>query len=98
MMAKCDNCSQKCHQSEMAHQIALGRMYATKELVRLIKKIDAGELVEVIRCKDCKHCCICNTRKNGELSKLYYCLYSRHIIKDFDFCSKGERSGENAAD
>ena len=54
-MANCTNCSEKCPQAEMAHQIALGRMYATKELVELIKKIEKGELVEVVRYKDCEH-------------------------------------------
>lgn len=105
MMANCDNCSQKCHQAEMAHQIALGRMYATKELVRLIKKIDAGELVEVVQCKDCKH-------SNAECHKdgLRYCMRGikaddynetgyiypiEEVVRDVDFCSYGERRSDN---
>ena len=51
-------------------------------------KLDA---VEVVRCKDCKHCCTVDTRKKGELSKLYYCRYNRHLMKDCDFCREGKR-------
>ena len=52
-MPDCKNCNERCPQAEMEHEIALGRMYATNELVRLVKKIESGQLVEVIRCKDC---------------------------------------------
>ena len=52
-MPDCENCNEKCPQAEMAHEIALGRMYATQHLVRLVKQIDNGQLVEVVRCKDC---------------------------------------------
>lgn len=55
MEARCKNCTEKCPQAEMAHQAALGRMYATKEFTELLKKVESGELVEVVRCKDCIH-------------------------------------------
>lgn len=47
-MPNCDNCSDKCPQAELAHNAALGRMYATNEFVKLVKKIESGELVEVV--------------------------------------------------
>ena len=52
-MPDCENCNERCPQAEMAHEIALGRMYATNELIKLVKQIDGGQLVEVVRCKDC---------------------------------------------
>lgn len=52
-MASCDNCSEKCPKAELAHEIAKGRMYATNELVTMIKKIEIGQLVEVVRCEFC---------------------------------------------
>ena len=52
-MDDCRNCTEKCPQAEMAHEIALGRMYATNELVKLVKQVESGQLVDVIRCKDC---------------------------------------------
>ncbi len=55
MANKCDFCVEKCPQAERAHQTALGRMYATKEFTALLKKVESGELVEVVRRKDCKY-------------------------------------------
>lgn len=52
-MPDCENCNERCPQAEMSHEIALGRMYTTKELVRMVKQVDSGKLVEVVRCKDC---------------------------------------------
>lgn len=52
---KCDNCTEKCPQEELACEIAKGRMYATNEVVRLqkeLKEIKAkaiDEFVEAIR-------------------------------------------------
>ena len=54
-IADCENCNERCPKAEMAHEIALGRMYATNELVKLVKKIESGQLVEVVRCWECKH-------------------------------------------
>ena len=45
---KCENCTEKCPQAEMAHQAALGRMYATKEFTTLLKKAENGELVKAV--------------------------------------------------
>ena len=47
-MKDCNSCAEKCPQAERAHQTALGRMYATNELVSLLKKIDSGELAPVV--------------------------------------------------
>jgi hypothetical protein len=52
---KCDNCTEKCPQEELACEIAKGRMYATNEVVRLqkeLKEIKAkaiDEIAEAIR-------------------------------------------------
>ena len=48
MTDKCENCTDKCPQADRAHQAALGRMYATNELLSYLKKIESGELVEVV--------------------------------------------------
>ena len=52
-MPDCENCNERCPQAEMAHGIALGRMCTTNELVKLVKQIDNGQLVEVVRCRNC---------------------------------------------
>lgn len=86
-MPNCDNCSEKCPQAELAHNAALGRMYATKEFVNLVKKIESGQLVEVVRCRDCI--------KDG-LTTCPLCWIENHTLEfvnhDPDFyCGAGER-------
>lgn len=82
---KCATCAEPCPMADMAHEAAKGRMYATKEFIGLLKKIESGQLVEVVRCKDCKHhvagyCCRdINGRTN--MFRMF----------DNDFCSYGER-------
>lgn len=38
---KCDNCTEKCPQEELCREIANGRKYATDEIIRLQKEMDA---------------------------------------------------------
>ena len=64
----------------------------------VIRSMPSVDAVNVVRCKDCKHCCTIDTRKKGERSKLYYCRYRRLIMKDCDFCSEGERRTEENGD
>lgn len=90
-MADRNNCTEKCPQAERAHETALGRMYATQELVELVKKIDAGELVEVVRCKDCQYKEAWQ-RINEMGVAVYICDASGMIlVDDLAFCSFGER-------
>lgn len=49
---RCETCTEECAKSKMAHEAAVGRMYATKQFVAQQKKIESGQLVEVVRCKD----------------------------------------------
>lgn len=88
-MPDCENCNEKCPQAEMAHEIALGRMYATQELVRMAKQVDSGQLVEVVRCKDCiGQSTWFKDAENG----CEVCGMSGMYPKgEFDFCSYGER-------
>lgn len=87
----CMRCARPCPQAKMAHQIALGRMYATKELLSYVKKVDSGQLVEVVRCKDCKW-------RNADDDCTHewwrdangWCAY----VEDDMFCSYEERDGD----
>lgn len=38
---KCDKCTEKCPQEELACEIAKGRMYATKEVIELQKELES---------------------------------------------------------
>lgn len=104
MAEKCEACTEKCPMGEMAHNAALGRMYATNEFVSLLKKVENGELVEVVRCGECV-----NSREMDKYEKKLYldgCVgctrlsssYNSIIMAPDDFCSYGVRREENAAD
>lgn len=78
----------------MAHEAAVGRMYATKEFILLQKKIESGQLVEVVRCKDCKY-----WQDNNGGYPHEECRWGHEETPDADdFCSYGERKdGANDA-
>lgn len=88
------NCIEKCPQAEMAHEIAKGRMYATNEFVNLVKKIESGQLVEVVWCKDCKYWDELNGKDSGKPVGYGYCTNPcgiNGIAYEDSFCSFGER-------
>ena len=89
MARNCENCTEECSQAERAHQAALGRMYSTREFITLLKKVESGELVEVVRCRDCKHWRWSENNLFGEdYGTCVECLMDTR--KDH-FCSYGER-------
>lgn len=98
MANKCESCTEKCPQAEMAHQAALGRMYTTREFIALLKKVESGELVEVVRCKDCKYWKDSWVAPDGKHEHGYcHMEESDDVIVgrwDDDFCSFGERRTE----
>ena len=57
----------------------------------LVDKAPAADVVEVVRCKDCKHYCLSDYRKPNEPR---WCELSREqdeYPKPNDFCSYGEK-------
>ena len=57
-----------------------------------VKHFPAADVVEVVRCKDCRHMTI--------MEKIRFCNVWRlpNGAGDDGFCNYGERRGENAAD
>ena len=93
MARNCQNCAEKCPQAELAHQAALRRMYATEEFIALLKKVGSGELVEVVRCKDC-------TQWMYEYDDVGLCVTDVPDVDGVqrradDFCSYGERKTDD---
>lgn len=87
-MADCNNCTETCPKAELAHETALGRMYATQELVALVKKIEAGELVEVVRCGNCRYFFVDEYYAKHGLCRAYPLGTAKLPM---DYCSLGER-------
>lgn len=86
-LQKCHVCTEPCPQAELAREIGEDRLYKTQELIRLIKQIDSGELVPVVRCKDCKWY---NNRMCYHPRFDYVCEIPPTMF-DFDYCRYGER-------
>ena len=53
-----------------------------------------ADVVEVVRCKDCKHCELRYPAKaiGEEAIEGYYCYPNQRYVKSTDFCNYGERS------
>lgn len=91
-ITKCELCREKCPQAQMAHNAALGRMYATKEFITLQNKVENGQLVEVIHCRDCKHYDNPICEVHSEWPDQYSPGHTAYMEPD-DFCSYGEPKG-----
>ncbi len=96
-MPNCQNCIEKCPQAEMAHESAKGRMYATKEFITLLKKVESGQFVEVVRCEVCKNAEPYDCTIHGTVHHLYKCKKEKgaigygKVVSSDDFCSCGKR-------
>ena len=91
-MKDCNSCAEKCPQAELAHQAALGRTYATNELVAILKKVESGELAPVVRCKDCKKAKKHEIFPHSRRCSVEDCRFSH---KETHFCSYGERRSDD---
>ena len=60
-----------------------------REAVKRIKDIEPADVVQVVRCKDCKHYYFADNRIPQE--QRYVCEISGEIWNPNDFCSYGER-------
>ena len=59
--------------------------------VRNVKRQPTADVVEVVRCKDCKHYCLSDYRKPNELKWCDLSNEQNEFPEPTDFCSKGER-------
>ena len=64
-----------------------------EEAVISVRRMPAADVVEVVRCNDCKHCNISLVIPNGRV--IYTCMEGSHdhkvLLDPTDFCSYGER-------
>ena len=86
---KCATCAEPCPMADMAHEAAKGRMYAMNEFIDLLKKVESGQLVEVVHCKDCR-------LGDPDFSLLgtpdeVFCDYYDYPKPADGFCEKGKR-------
>ena len=63
---------------------------------KLIIDFPAADVVEVVRCKDCKRCYEKRTKRNKQL--MLFCMRMdgrEYQVNADDFCSYGVRKGDN---
>ena len=69
-------------------------MDAFETALEVIETENAVDVVEVVRCKDCKHCCI-----DLSVREYHLCMrlpaYVPRRVDLMDFCSHGERMADN---
>lgn len=73
---------------------ALESEFEDNEHCRLfVSEIPTADVVEVVRCKDCKHCKLQYPvkAKGEEAIEGYYCYFNREYVKPTHYCSYGER-------
>ena len=71
--------------------------YMGSEVKRMLKKVPTADVVEVVRCKDCKYC-FRYIRPNYERYECEYKGCSDEAVDYVDpthYCSYGERKEEN---
>ena len=73
------------------------RIYSDTVILHCIKNVldetPTVDAVEVVRCKDCKHCMMCYPEKQigKEATQGWYCKEFKGWRRPDDFCSYGER-------
>lgn len=82
-----------CISRQAAIEAVGGTDLLTKEeafwAVECIKEVPAADVVEVVRCKDCKHRLIAGRNTKYPI---WVCQHKTHDVCADDFCSYGERT------
>lgn len=63
---------------------------------KLMVDAPTADVVEVVRCKECKHCELRYPAKaiGEEAIEEYYCYPNQRYVKSTDFCNCGEKGEE----
>lgn len=83
----------------MTRYFAQGRVDVAKDYNWAITVLDsapAADVAEVVRCEGCKHSYTKNRPCDTALFR--WCRKWDNIVRDCDFCSYGERRGDNVSD
>ena len=89
-MQDCEKCQKSCPQANMAYDIAKGRMYAMQELCKIVKEIENGDLVHVVRCRNCENW-ETGWKPNHSIDGEHFCPMISLVTSGEWFCAYGER-------
>lgn len=64
----------------------------TATAIKMIEDLPSADVVEVVRCKDCRYCEECHYEEEGEKPYIKLkCKWSNYSRQPNDYCSYGER-------
>ena len=69
---------------------------AYEDAANMLQDMPAADVAEVVRCEGCKHSYTKNRPCDTALFR--WCRKWDNIVRDCDFCSYGERRGDNVSD
>lgn len=81
-----------CHASQPV--IELGKPSFIVDYVKTLKSIPAADVVEVVRCKDCRYYTAKHGRMPWNTTKLYCNRSATVATAPEDFCSFGEKTAD----
>ena len=68
--------------------------YTKEEAIQCVKAIPAADVVEVVRCRECKHWKPSGSKAGNSFSDMEYiggCEFTKYCRRESDFCSYGVR-------
>ena len=77
-------------------QICAGQLTTFTEAILRVKEAPAADVVEVVRCRACKHWKPSGSKTVNPFSDMEYiggCEFTKYCRRESDFCSYGERKG-----
>lgn len=95
-VSKVINAMQKCLDDNRGKKYSVAYMMF-ESIITALKNAPTVDAVEVVRCKDCKHCDTFYPRKEigKEPTQVWYCDRYRCHREPDDFCSYGERRADH---
>ena len=77
-------------------EMPLGKQCIDAVMKMVIDRLPTEDVVEVVRCKDCRYCEECHYEEEGEKPYIKLkCKWSNYSHQPNDYCSIGERRESN---
>ena len=94
-----DRVKEKCAESCKYVRVGNEEYLSVGDVCRIVDEIPSADVIEVVRCKDCKHIDWETAEpiiSNGIASVTCWCNSFQQYVRVDDFCSYGERKDDNA--
>ena len=72
--------------------------YLRDAVINTIRRTEAADVVEVVRCEDCKFGELFQNDSSGVMARYCKVFTLKRMVADDDFCSYGERKDDDRTD